>query len=113
MRVIKSFINAWNGLLIAWREQQNLKIHSLAVVFICVAGFYFDFTYTDWCLTILAIGLVVGMEVMNTSVEELVNFVSPNKKKEAGRIKDLAAGAVLVAVMLASAIGLIILISKI
>jgi len=112
MNLIKSFINAWNGLLIAW-EQRNIKIHSLAVVIIFGAGFYFDFAYIDWCLTILAIGLVVSMEVMNTSVEELVNFVSPEKRREAGRIKDLAAGAVLVAAVLASVLGAVIVISKI
>ncbi len=113
MKLIKSFRNAINGFLIAWREQRNLKIHSLAVVLVTVAGFYFEFTYTDWSLVILAIGLVMGLEVMNSSVEDLVNFVSPEKRKEAGRIKDLAAGAVLVTAIAALVLGVIIIWNKI
>ena len=112
MRLIKSFKNAIHGLVIAWREQRNMKIHSVAILVVVTVGFYFDFSYTDWCLVSLAIGAVLGMEVMNSSVEELVNFVSPEKRKAAGRIKDMAAGAVLVVAILAALIGLIILLSK-
>jgi undecaprenol kinase/diacylglycerol kinase (ATP) len=112
MKLIKSFGNAINGFLIAFREQRNLKIHLLAVILISVVGFYFEFTYSDWGLIVLAIGLVMGMEVMNSSIEELVNFVSPEKRKEAGRIKDIAAGAVLVTAGAALVLGLIIIFSK-
>ena len=111
--MIKSFRDAINGVLIAWREQSNFKIHSVAIAVAGITGFYLDFGYTDWCLVVLAIGLVVGMEVMNTSVEELVNFVSPDKKKQAGRIKDLAAGAVLVGALAALIIGIIIALNKV
>jgi diacylglycerol kinase len=113
MRLIKSFRNAIHGLMIAWREQRNLKIHSLATVIVLASGFYLRFNYTDWCLVLLAMGGVVGMEVMNSSVEELVNFVSPEKKREAGRIKDLAAGAVLVVAIVAAILGILIFLSKI
>lgn len=112
MRLIKTFKNAIHGLLISWREQRNMKIHSVAILLVVIAGFYFDFSYTDWCLVSLAIGAVLGMEVMNSSVEELVNFVSPEKRKEAGRIKDIAAGAVFVVAITSALIGLIIIISK-
>ena len=113
MRLIKSFRNAINGFLIACREQRNMKIHWAAGVFVSAVGFYFDFNYQDWCFVVLAIGLVMGLEVMNSSVEELVNFVSPEKRKEAGRIKDMAAGAVLVAAIAAAILAVIILISKV
>lgn len=113
MRLIKSFRNAFKGILIAWREQRNLKIHTVAVALVCIVGFYFRFSYTDWCLVSLAIGAVMSMEVMNSSIEELVNFVSPEKRKEAGRIKDMAAGAVLVVSIFALILFIIIVMNKI
>lgn len=97
----------------AWLEQPNLKIHTVAAAVVCIGGFYFQFSYTDWCLVALAIGMVMGMEVMNSSMEELVNFVSPEKRKEAGRIKDIAAGAVLVVSIIALVLSAIIILNKI
>ena len=113
MWLLKSFRNAWRGFVLAFRTQRNMKIHVGAAAVVLVAGFYFSFTVTEWCLVILAIGLVMGLEVINTSIEELVNFVSPEKRNEAKRIKDLAAGAVLVAAITAFAIGLIILFNRV
>jgi diacylglycerol kinase (ATP) len=112
MSLLKSFRNAWRGFVLAIRTQRNMKIHAGATVIVLVAGFYFSFTVTEWCLVILCIGLVMGLEVLNTSIEELVNFVSPEKRNEAKRIKDLAAGAVLVAAIAAFAIGLIVIFNK-
>jgi diacylglycerol kinase (ATP) len=111
--MIKSFLNAWKGLVVAMREQTNMKIHLAAVVVVVAVGYYMEFTYMEWCLVVLAIGLVIGLEVMNSAIEELVNFVSPEKRKVAGRIKDMAAGAVLVAAIAAAMLGAIIILNKI
>jgi diacylglycerol kinase len=89
-----------------------MKIHMAAILVVIATGFYLSFSYVDWSLSILAIGLVIGLEVLNTSIEELVNFVSPEKREIAGRIKDLAAGAVLAASIAAFVVGLLIVISK-
>jgi diacylglycerol kinase len=113
MSLLKSFRNAWRGLVLAVRTQRNMKIHVVAGVAVSIAGFYFSFTVTEWCLVVLAMGLVMGLEVLNTSIEELVNFVSPEKRNEAKRIKDLAAGAVLIASMAAFGVGLILLLNKV
>lgn len=113
MWLLKSFRNAWRGFMLAIRTQRNLKIHVGAALAVLIVGFYFSFTVTEWCLVILAIGLVMGLEVLNTSIEELVNFVSPEKRNEAKRIKDLAAGAVLVAALTAFSIGLIVVFNKV
>ena len=113
MSLLKSFQNAWQGFMLAIRTQRNMKIHVGAALAIILAGIYFSFSATEWCLVILATGLVMGLEALNTSIEELVNFVSPEKRNEAKRIKDLAAGAVLVTSIAALTIGLIIVLEKI
>lgn len=110
---MRSFANAWRGFTLAIRTQRNMQIHLAAAAVVLIIGFYFSFTVTEWCLVIITIGLVMGIEVLNTSIEELVNFVSPEKRKEAKRIKDLAAGAVMIAAIAALAVGLVLVFNKV
>lgn len=110
--MLKSFRDAWNGIMLAVRTQRNVRIQLMVTVLTIGAGIYFSLSPVEWCVALLAMGLVMGLEVMNTSIEELVNFVSPERREEARRIKDLAAGAVLIAAFTAALIGCILLYSK-
>ena len=110
--MLKSFRDAWNGIVLAVRSQRNVRVQLIVVLLVLAVGIYFSISYIEWCLAILAMGLVMGLEVMNTAIEELVNFVSPERREEARRIKDLAAGAVLLAAIAVAIVGALILISK-
>jgi diacylglycerol kinase (ATP) len=110
--MLKSFTDACHGIMLALRTQRNVKIQVLVTISVIIAGIYLSFTTVEWCLVILAIALVIGLEIMNTAIEELVNFVSPEKRKEARRIKDLAAGAVLMAALAATAMAALFLWDK-
>lgn len=112
MRLINSFKYAFRGLWIALRDQANMKIHLVAAFIIIITGLYLKFNYTDWCIVSITIGVVIGMEAVNTSIEELVNIVSPEKRLEAGRIKDIAAGAVLITSIVALIVGILLVFSK-
>jgi len=61
----------------------------------------------------LCFGLVIGMELINTSIEKLVDLVSPEYHPLAEKVKDIAAGAVLFDSIIAAIIGLIIFVPKI
>lgn len=98
--------------MLAVRTQRNVKVQLAVAVLMTVAGFYFSLSYVEWCLVVLAMGLVKGLEILNTSIEELVNFVSPERREEARRIKDLAAGAVFLVAMVAAVVGVLILVQK-
>jgi diacylglycerol kinase len=111
--MLKSFQDALNGIILAIRTQRNVKIQLIVAVIITTTGFYLSLSSVEWCIVVLAIGLVMGLEIMNTSIEELVNFVSPERREEARRMKDLAAGAVLLAAMAALVVGITLIISKI
>ena len=76
------------------------------------AGFYFEISNTEWILQILAIGLVLGIEGLNTAVEKIADFVQPEFDEKIGFIKDISAGAVMLVSIAASIIGLIIYIPK-
>ncbi len=107
-RFLKSFQYALRGTRFAIAEQMNLKIHSCVAIVVVTAGFYFDVTEGEWLAIVLAIGLVMTTELVNTSIEHIVNLVSPQRQPLAGKIKDISAGAVLVAAITSGVIGLII-----
>lgn len=110
---IKSFADALNGILYAIRSEKHMKFHLLATILVVAAGWFFDISFTEWCAIILCIGGVITAEVFNTAFEQLVNLVSPQYNVIAGRVKDLAAGAVLVFSIAALLVGLIVFVPKI
>ena len=78
----------------------------------CNFRYFFRISNTEWLVVIICIGMVVASEIINSSIEELVNFISPERNQKAGLIKDLAAAAVLVTAVIAAVCGLIIFIPK-
>jgi len=59
----------------------------------------------EWAILLLAIGLVIGLELLNTSVEAVVDLASPELAELARIAKDVAAAAVLVAAVTAVCVG--------
>ncbi|MGD2087561.1 MAG: diacylglycerol kinase family protein [Candidatus Aminicenantes bacterium] len=110
---IKSFGNAFRGIFFAFKTQHNIWIHSLAIVVVVIAGFIFKLNLLEWGLVVFAIGLVLVSEMINTAIEWLVDLVSPEYQEKAGLIKDVAAGAVLIAVIISVIIGAIVFLPKI
>jgi diacylglycerol kinase len=108
-----SFKYAFKGVWIAFKTQHNLWIHLLLAVFALAMGFWLKITSTEWCFVVFAIGFVISAELFNTAIEWLVDLASPEWNKKAGRIKDVAAGAVLVSAIAALVIGLVIFLPKI
>lgn len=107
---IKSFGYAFKGIASFLGKEPNAWVHCSAVVVVVSLGVYYDITSTEWCLCILCFGMILMAEAMNTAIERLVNLVSPQKHPIAGDVKDVAAGAVLLAALSAAVIGLIIFI---
>ncbi len=103
-----SFGYAIQGLRATAKTENNFRFHLLATVVVVAGGLWAKLSRTEWCLIVLCIGLVVCCEIMNTAIEKLVDFVSPHRHPKAGAIKDIAAGAVLVACGIAVVIGLIV-----
>jgi diacylglycerol kinase len=107
-RLSKSFQFAFKGIAVAFNEQLNLKIHAVATLLVFVLGFYFKITTTEWLVLLLTTSLVIGLELINTAIEYMVDLVSLEQNPLAGKIKDVAAGAVLIASAGAFVIGVII-----
>ncbi len=107
-RFFKFFYFAWRGLSTAFAEQRNFKFHISAAFAVVAAGFFFGISDGDWLAIVLAIGMVFTAELINSSIEGLVNLVSPQHQPLAGKIKDIAASAVLVVAIIAAVVGCIV-----
>ena len=105
---LRSFRYAWQGIRQCVGREQNLSFHLIVTVLVIGAGFAFGITPGEWTAICLCIGLVVSAELFNTTIERLVDLVSPQRHPLAGQVKDIAAGAVLVCALAAIAVGLII-----
>ncbi len=94
---LRSFRYAFKGLLEVLKNENNFRFHILAMSITLGMGFYFSVTKTEWLFIILFIGMVTMAEVFNTAMEKMVDWQSPEQNPQAGKIKDIAAGAVLLA----------------
>ncbi len=94
------------------KTQHNSWIQTGIAVIAIVLGFYLDISRVEWLFIIIATGLVLMAEIINTAIETMVDLLSPEKNEKAGRIKDLAAGSVLLASIMALAVGIIIFLPK-
>lgn len=107
-KMFKSFQFAFKGIKLVLNEN-NFRFHLIATVLVVGAGFYLKVGYSDWLALIICCGFVLTLEILNTAIEKIVDLVSPQKQTLAGQIKDIAAGAVLVASITSVIVMLIIL----
>ncbi|RYD26281.1 MAG: diacylglycerol kinase family protein [Lysobacteraceae bacterium] len=91
------------------QDEHNAWLHLAASATVIIAGLALDISLDDWRWLVSAIAFVWVTEAMNTAVEELCDRVSPQLDEAIGRVKDLAAGAVLAASLAAVVIGLLTL----
>lgn len=110
---LKSFSFAFSGLKTLWKEEHNFRIHFLAAFVVIVAGFIFKISAFEWVSVILSIGFVFSAEIINTSIENLSDFVSPSKNNRIKKVKDISAAGVLIAAIAALIVGLVIFLPKI
>ena len=77
-----------------------------AALYVLLFAPYFSLTRSEWAVLLLTIGLVMGVEAVNTAVEQTVNLVSPQRQEGARIAKDTAAGAVLLCAAAAIGVGI-------
>lgn len=107
-RLFKSFIYAFRGLAKVIRTEQNFRIHMLFTLLVFLAGYFFQINLMEWALVILAIGLVILAEIVNSAVERVSDILKPRIHDYAKEIKDIMAAAVMTASLIAVIIGIIV-----
>jgi diacylglycerol kinase len=85
----------------------------LCALLVIGLGWFFRITGMEWIIVCLCIASVLITELINTAIEELCNKIQTEFDKDIGRIKDIAAGAVFLAAVLSTIVGLILFLPKI
>ncbi len=105
-----SFRYALRGIVRVLRTEKSFRIQLLCGTLAVIAGFLLHISFTEWIFIILIICIVLSLEMINTAFELIIDLVTEEYKIIAEHIKDIAAGAVLVASLIAFIGGMIIFI---
>lgn len=106
---LRSMRYATNGIRVMLRSQHNAWIHAVATVAVVACGLIVRLSIAEWCWIVLAIVSVWTAEALNTAFEFLTDVASPSFHPTAGKAKDVAAGAVLIAAAGSVVIGFLVL----
>ncbi len=106
--LFQKFLFAFRGMLISYKTEVSIRIQTVCALAGIGLGFYLQISRTDWLAIVFAIALVLITETMNTAVEKLVDLVSPGYNQLAGKVKDIAAGAVFMAAIISVIIALLV-----
>ncbi|MDA8896117.1 diacylglycerol kinase family protein [Bacteroidia bacterium] len=110
--MFKSFAAAINGLLIALKTERNVQIHGVIAIFVFFLGKWLQLIRFEMAIIWICFAMVMGAELLNTSIEKLCDKVESKEDPQIKIIKDVAAGAVLFISICAAVIGLYIILPK-
>ena len=113
MKLIKSFAYAWAGIRSCFQSEKNFRIHSALSIIVLVFSIVFKISTIEWMAVCFCIAFVIIMEMLNTAIEKLCNVVHKEMHPGIKRVKDMAAGAVLVAAFFSLITGIVIFMPKI
>ncbi|HZJ77772.1 MAG TPA: diacylglycerol kinase family protein [Clostridia bacterium] len=108
----KSFAFAWRGFLYCLKNERNMRIHFVIMIYMYSFLFLFDFftlTRVEIAIIFIANTIVFTSELFNTAIESTINLVEKRIHKLAKIAKDTAAASVLVGAFFAFAIGIVLL----
>jgi diacylglycerol kinase len=107
-RLHRSFRYAARGVWHVLRSEANLRIHVAATALAVTAGILLGISGPEFAIVLLAIGLVLTLEVINTVIEDFLDILHPQHHGSVRRIKDALAGAVLLAAFVAIGVGALV-----
>jgi len=113
LKRFKSFVYAFSGLKILFKEEHNSRVQLFVALCVLIAGFVFSISAYEWIALIFCIGFVLALETINSVLENISDFVSPQNNETIKKVKDLSAAAVLLGAITTLIIGLIIFVPKI
>lgn len=107
-----SFKYAFSGLRILFTKEHNARIHLAITIITITMGVLLNISSVEWLIILMLIALVFSLEIINTAIEHLCNFVSSEWHKTIKNVKDLSAAAVLVSTIVSVICGIIIFLPK-
>lgn len=95
-QLFTSIGHAVDGIVDLVKRENNAKIHVISTLLVILVGLRLEFLAIEWLWISLAVAGVWVAELINSAYEKLVDLVSPEEHPLAKKVKDYAAGAVLV-----------------
>ena len=111
-RFLRSLSYAWRGILRAASQERNFQIELGVAFLVLVSGLFLDYARWEWMLVILCCGLVLACELFNSALERLANVIADTADERIGLLKDMAAGAVLLAASASAVVGILIVLPR-
>lgn len=105
--MINKFYVAFVGLVSSLKDR-SIQIQYVLAILACIVAWMIGCNYYEWLAVLLCIGLVIVAEILNTCIEKLCDLYSTEKNEKIKYIKDLAAGSVLFASLIALTVGILI-----
>mgnify|MGYP005768609701 CR=1 FL=1 len=112
-RVLASIINSYNGLKVAYKNEQSMYIHAFATVILLTLSIFLKISLLEWLAVVAIIGLTLTIELLNTAIESTVDLVTKDYNALAKIAKDTASAAEFVMAVTGGIISLLIFIPKI
>ena len=109
---LKSVGYAFKGMMVLIKTEKSIQLQLAIAIIVTIAGFYYDISTTEWMIQLVMIALVMAIEGVNTAIEYIADFIHPDYHPKIGLIKDVGAGAVFIASIVAVIIACIIYIPK-
>lgn len=105
-RQLKSFKNAFKGIFSAFSTESHLRFHLVAAFFVLLFAYISEMSSEQWAVILVTIGVVFSAELFNTAIEILCDLYTKDFNPIIGKIKDIAAGAVLFSAICAAGVAL-------
>jgi diacylglycerol kinase (ATP) len=111
--LLLSFNYAIEGVIHVLRRERNMRVHFLLATVILVLAFAYDVSKLELMALLVAISFVLIAEMINTAVEEMIDLTTKAYDPRAKIAKDVSAGAVLIAAVVAATIGYLVFVDRI
>ena len=108
MSFLKSFKNALKGIIYCINYEKNMRIHTVIALYVLTFSKYFNLSIEKYSILLLTIALVISLELINTCVENITDSLIDKYSINVKIIKDICAGIVLIAAIVAIVIGVLI-----
>ncbi len=111
--IFSAMKNALNGIIHVFKTERNLRIYYVIGALVFCTSFFFNFTKTEFACLCLTIGFVIFAEMINSTIEYMVDLITDKYDERAKAAKDIAAGGVLIAATVAVIVAYFLFIDKI
>jgi len=108
-----SFSYAFSGIRLALKNEPNIRVHFVVAILVAIVAYALKFSRLEWIVLAFTVAFVLILELINTTLEEIVDMVSPGTRPKAKVAKDISAAAVLISALLAVVIGGFLFLPKI